>query len=187
MRGSIAPMGAVRNTGQSSSAIPWVPPGVPTTDFIPSPANSPGVGLSLISNGISMGLTNARPALVGSSTTGEVPPNGSAWAGTPDSELRPFVVMGVNSLDGWMSFANSNLGTDPGGHWKKNYKLAVPDCQQHESTRQLLFIPLELTFRSHQEAVSVIKKFPWLTKPSSTQVCGIVSFPICTTILHCQG
>ncbi len=116
MRGSIAPMGAVRNTGQSSSAIPWVPPGVPTTDFIPSPANSPGVGLSLISNGISMGLTNARPALVGSSTTGEVPPNGSAWAGTPDSELRPFVVMGVNSLDGWMSFANSNLGTDPGGH-----------------------------------------------------------------------
>jgi hypothetical protein len=29
--------------------------------------------------------------------------------------LRPFV-MGVNSLDGWMSFANSNLGTAPGGH-----------------------------------------------------------------------
>jgi len=115
MRGSIAPMGAVRNTGQSSSAIPWVSPGAPTTDFVAAPAHSPGVGLSLISNGIGMGLTNARPALVGSSTTGEVLPNGSAWAGTPDSELRPFVVMGVNSLDGWMSFANSNLGTDPGG------------------------------------------------------------------------
>ncbi len=115
MRGSIAPMGAVRNTGQYSSAIPWVSPGAPTADFVAPPAHSPGVGPSLMPNGIGMGLTNARPVLVGSSTTGEVPPNGSAWAGTLDSELRPFV-MGVNSLDGWMSFANSNLGTAPGGH-----------------------------------------------------------------------